>query len=260
VSEEKAARNFKLVLRYDGANYHGWQLQRGVPTIQGVLEEAIERVVGRQARVHASGRTDAGVHALGQVVHFKAETELPAQKLRTSLNEVLPEDIRVVSAEEVPVSFHSRYDASAKVYRYTILNCRIAGRYKAKSVHVFSPKLDLESMRKAAAYLLGTHDFSSFGVNPGWPVDNATRTIHRLELRRQGHYIFIEVEADGFLYKMVRSIVGTLIKVGAGKIEPGAMVEILESRDRTRAGATAPAHGLCLVEVKYPTHPKARQG
>lgn len=256
MAEEKLSRNFKLVLRYDGANYHGWQLQRDVLTIQGVLEEAIEQVAGVKARVHASGRTDAGVHALGQVVHFKAQTEISPQELKARLNESLPEDIRVLSAEKVPLSFHSRYDASSKVYRYSILNCRIAGRYTARSAHVFSPKLDLERMRTAASYLVGTHDFSSFGVNPGREVENPTRTIKRLELTRQGHYIFVELEADGFLYKMVRSIVGTLLKVGAGKIEPEEMPAILESRDRCRAGATAPPHGLCLLEVKYPANPK----
>ncbi len=259
MTEQKLPSNFKLVLRYDGANYHGWQLQRDVPTVQGVLEQAIERVIGAKARVHASGRTDAGVHALAQVIHFKAETEISPQELKTRLNEVLPDDIRVLSAEEAPLSFHSRYGASSKVYRYTILNCRILGRYRATSAHVFSPELDLEKMKKAAGYLVGTHDFSSFGVNPGWPVDEPTRTIKRLELTRQGHYIFIEVEADGFLYKMVRSIVGTLLKVGAGKIEPQDMPAILESRDRCRAGATAPAHGLCLVEVKYPPDPNGKR-
>jgi len=253
MAEEKLPRNFKLVLQYDGTNYHGWQLQRDVPTIQGVLEEAVERVVGRKARVHASGRTDAGVHALGQVVHFKAETDTSPQELKTALNEGLPGDIRVVSAEEVPLSFHSRYDASTKVYAYTILNCRVLGRYRANSAYVFSQELDLEKMREAASYLIGTHDFSSFGVNPGRAVDEPIRTIKRLELRREGHYIFIEVEADGFLYKMVRSIVGTLVKVGVGKIEPEEMLAILHSKDRCRAGATVPAHGLCLLEVKYAT-------
>jgi tRNA pseudouridine38-40 synthase len=249
--EGTAEKNFKLVLRYDGGNYHGWQLQRDVRTIQGVLEESIERVIGERARVHASGRTDAGVHALGQVVHFIAGTGISALELQSRLSQILPQDIRVISAEEMPLTFHSRYDAVSKVYRYSILNCRISGRYRARSVHVFSPKLDLDSMQKAAEYLLGKHDFSSFGVNPRRVVDNSTRTIKRLELTRQGHYIFMEVEADGFLYKMVRSIVGTLLKVGVGKIQPEEIPGILGSQDRCRAGATAPAHGLCLVKVKY---------
>jgi len=256
MAQQKLPRNFKLVLRYDGANYHGWQLQRDVCTVQGVVEEAIERVAGVKARVHASGRTDAGVHARGQVVHFKAQTDISPRALKARLNESLPRDIRVLSVEEAPLSFHSRYDASSKVYRYSILNCRIAGRYTARSAHVFSPKLDLDRMQSAARYLVGTHDFSSFGVNPGREVESATRTIKRLELTRQGHYIFVEVEADGFLYKMVRSIVGTLLKVGAGKIEPEEMPAILESRDRCRAGPTAPPHGLCLLEVKYLNPPK----
>jgi len=251
MTEEKLPKNFKLVLRYDGTEYHGWQLQRNARTIQGVLEEAIERVLGKKARVHASGRTDAGVHALMQVVHFKAETDTSPDELKTRLNETLPGDIRVLSAEEMPLSFHSRYDVVAKVYRYSILNCRIAGRHRAKSVYVFALRLDVEKMRRAAAYLVGTHDFSSFGVNPGRKVDDPTRTIKRIEMTQQGHYVFIDVEADGFLYKMVRSIVGTLTKVGVGKIEPEDVPGILESRNRCRAGATVPPHGLCLVEVKY---------
>jgi len=252
MDQKSVQRNFKLVLEYDGTNYHGWQLQKDVPTVQGVLEEAIEGIIGKAARVHASGRTDAGVHALGQVVHFTAETDVPPEKLKRCLNEVLPEDIRVLSTEEMPLSFHSRYDASGKVYRYSILNCRIAGRYRARWVHVFSQNLDVARMQEAAGYLLGSHDFSSFGVNPGREVHDSTRTFKRLELRRQGHYIFVELEADGFLYKMVRSIVGTLIKVGVGKVDPEEIPAILASRDRCRAGATAPAHGLCLLAVKYP--------
>ncbi len=251
MSQENLPRNFKLVLRYDGASYHGWQLQRDARTIQGVLEEAIERVLGKKARVHASGRTDTGVHAQGQVVHFKAETEVSPDELKARLNETLPVDIRVLSAEEVPLSFHSRYDAVTKVYRYSILNCRVPGRHSATSVYVFVPGLDVEKMRRAANSLVGTHDFLAFGVNPGRKVDDPTRTIKKIELTQEGHYIFIDVEADGFLYKMVRSIVGTLIKVGVGKIEPEEVRTILESRDRCRAGATVPAHGLCLVEVKY---------
>jgi tRNA pseudouridine38-40 synthase len=252
MAQGTVTKNFKLVIQYDGANYHGWQVQNDVPTIQGVLEGGIERVVGEKVRVHASGRTDAGVHALGQVVHFTVETDIPAQEIMAGLNTLLPNDIRVLSAEEMPLNFHCRYDASSKMYRYSILNHRIRGRYKARSVAVISPKLDLERMRRAADHLLGKHDFSAFGVNPGRTVENPTRTIRRLGLTKQGHYVFIEVEADGFLYKMVRSMVGTLIKVGVGKIEPEEIPAILESRDRCRAGATAPPQGLCLVEVKYP--------
>lgn len=242
-------------MRYDGANYHGSQLQVGIRTIQGVLEEALEKLLGVRTRIHASGRTDTGVHALGQVVHFKTASGIPVSELKLRLNELLPEDIRVLSAKEMPLSFHSRYDATGKVYRYTILNARIHGRYKAESAHVFSSELDLEKMRKAASHLIGAHDFSAFGVNPGREVENPVRTIRRLDLQREGHYVFIEVEADGFLYKMVRSIVGTLLNVGRGKTEPEEIPAIIESRDRCRAGATAPAHGLCLIEVKYSQDP-----
>lgn len=252
MTENSSTRNLKLVLQYDGANYHGSQLQVGVRTIQGVLEEALQRVLGVKTRIHASGRTDAGVHALGQVVHFKTASGIPVSELKLRLNELLPEDIRVLSAKEMSLSFHSRYDAIGKVYRYTILNSRIHGRYKAESAYVFSSELDVEKMRKAASHLIGTHDFSAFGVNPGREVENAVRRIKRLDLKREGHYIFIEVEADGFLYKMVRSIVGTLLDVGRGKTEPEEIPAIIESRDRCRAGATAPAQGLCLVEVNYP--------
>jgi tRNA pseudouridine38-40 synthase len=253
-------RNFKLLLRYDGSCYHGWQVQQGVPTIQGVLEEAIERVIEKNARVHASGRTDAGVHALGQVVHFAAETAISPEALQTGLNRTLPHDIRVLSSQEVPLTFHSRYNALSKVYRYSILNSRIHGRYRARSVLVFSPKLDLDRMRRAAAYLVGKHDFSSFGVNPRRLVEKPTRTIERLDVNQHGHYVFIEVEADGFLYKMVRSIVGTLLRVGVGRVAPEVMPDILESQDRCRAGATAPPQALCLVEVKYSDSARSEVG
>jgi tRNA pseudouridine38-40 synthase len=256
--KDMSLRNFKLVVRYDGSNYHGWQLQPDVVTVQGVLEAAIEEVTGRKVRIHASGRTDTGVHAFGQVIHFPAETALPTSELPTRLNSVLPADVRVLSAEEKPLSFHCRYDAVSKLYRYSILNCRIVGRYTARSVHVFPWQLDLEAMRRAANHLIGMHDFSSFGVNPGREVENPTRTIKRLDLTKQGHYIFIEVEADGFLYKMVRSIVGTLLHVGVGKRSPDEIPSILESRDRSSAGPTAPPHGLCLVEVKYPDETVSR--
>ncbi len=252
MQNELLTRNLKLVLAYDGTDYHGSQIQAGVPTIQGVLEEALERILGQKTRIHASGRTDAGVHALGQVVHFKAATTVSAEEIMVRLNDLLPGDIRVLSAKQMPLSFHSRYDAVGKFYRYMILNSRIQGRYKAKSAYVFSAELDLEKMRKAASHLIGTHDFSAFGVNPGREVSNPTRTIKRLDLHREGYYISIEVEADGFLYKMVRSIVGTLINVGRGKTGPEEIPAIIESRDRCRAGPTAPPHGLCLVEVEYP--------
>jgi tRNA pseudouridine38-40 synthase len=251
MTDNSSTRNFKLILQYDGMDYHGSQLQVGVRTIQGVLEEALEKVLGVKTRIHASGRTDTGVHALGQVVHFFADSDIAPEQLIGRLNDLLPEDIRILSAEEVPATFHSRYGATSKVYRYTILNAKIHGRYCATSAYVFPAKLDLDRMRKAAEYLVGTHDFSAFGVNPGQEVKSPVKTIKRLEVRQQGNYIFIEVEADGFLYKMVRSIVGTLVKVGVGKIEPEQMPAILASRDRCRAGATAPPQGLCLVEVKY---------
>ncbi len=246
-------KNFKIILKYNGTNYHGWQIQPGVATIQQVLEESLQRLLGGKIRAYASGRTDTGVHAEAQVVHFKTEKEISPQELEKSLNKILPGDIEVLSIEEVAENFHARYAVRSKQYRYTVLNSKppYPPEKRAKNVYYFRQELDVERMREAASHLLGKHDFSAFGVNPGWKVENPVKTMMKIEIIRQGSYIYFDFEADGFLYKMVRSIVGTLLKVGVGRISPDAMPQLLQSRDRRNAGPTVPASGLCLIKVNY---------
>lgn len=241
--------NIKLILGYDGTAYHGFQIQANALTIQEVLEEAICRIIGTRTRVIASGRTDTGVHATGQVVNFFADTRIPVDRLPHALNSVLPEDIVVYEAGVVPDNFHARFDAKSKIYTYTIDNAPhrrvLERRY---TCHERFP-LDVDLMRRAAAQLAGTHDFASFCA-AGSPVKTTVRNLMRLELTEKDRFITITAEADGFLYNMVRIISGTLIEVGRGRRHPD-MTEILAARDRNVAGFTAPPHALVLREVKY---------
>lgn len=244
--------NYKLVLKYDGSNYLGWQAQKNGQTIQQTVEQAIYNILGEHVRLYSSGRTDAGVHALGLTVNFYTDKELSPSKTADELNRLLPFDISVVDFQEVPLDFHARRSAIAKTYRYTILREKKPRDNQRKDVHYYPAPLDIEKMRLASSYLIGCHDFSSFGNNPGYPVDHKVKTIKKLDIIDSGNYIFIEITGSGFLYKMVRSIVGTLLWIGAGKMPPEKMSAILEARDRTKAGPVAPASGLCLVEVIYP--------
>lgn len=247
---EDNRRNIRIVIEYDGSGYRGWQVQPNEPTVQEALESAVERITGERSRVSGAGRTDAGVHALGQVAHFFTSSQLPAPKITAALNGVLPPDIVVLRAEEAGQSFHARFSARRKRYRYTILN-RDAPSALERSTALFVPvPLDLEAMREAGRFLKATRDFSSFACNAGRD-DDPVRTVTGLSVERKGEFVVIEVEAVSFLYKMVRSIAGTLLDVGKGKTAPRDIGDILDARDRSRAGATAPAHGLCLVEVVY---------
>lgn len=244
-------RNIRLVIEYDGTNYAGWQCQKaGVKTIQDALERALFAILRRRARVVSSGRTDSGVHALAQTVNFKAASAIKLDKLCQGLNALLPEDIAVVRAEEAAEDFHSRFCARAKSYRYLILNrpCRSA-LLRNKAYHLSYP-LDLKRMRQGAKALLGRHDFRSFQA-AGSACKDTIRTIKKIKLGRDKELIYIDIEADGFLYNMARNIAGTLIEIGRGKFAPGAMSRILAARDRRTAGPTAPARGLCLMGVKY---------
>lgn len=243
--------NVALTLEYDGTDYHGWQIQSHAPTVQGVFLNALEKVLGERPVVYASGRTDAGVHALGQVVNFKAETRLRPDELQRALNTLLPRDVVVVRAAKVPDGFHAQFSAAAKTYKYVIWNRQVPSpllwRY---SWHVRCP-LDLAAMREGAACLIGTHDFRAFwGGDAGSPRD-PVRTMEGLDIERKGETIDIRVKANGFLRYMVRNITGTLVEVGRGKIPPSRVKEILDSKDRRRAGPTAPPRGLFLLEVFY---------
>jgi tRNA pseudouridine38-40 synthase len=267
-------RTFKLLVSYDGTNYSGWQIQIGKITVQETLEAAISSVTGQNVRILASGRTDAGVHALGQVVGFKADTRLSAEVLRRALNAILPRDMAVLEVAEVHDGFHPRYHAAGKRYRYLIHNGPVRDIFRRHYCwHYNQGRLDADAMQRAAVTLLGTHDFSSF-ESSGSERKTSVRTIFDIFVRRgsggqtflsadkssaadtnvgppDSDWITIEVEADGFLYNMVRAIVGALAEIGRGARDETWMAEILQSADRSLAGPTAPPQGLFLVKVDY---------
>ncbi|MFO0965590.1 MAG: tRNA pseudouridine(38-40) synthase TruA [Gemmataceae bacterium] len=244
-------RNFKLTLSYDGTEFAGWQTQPGKRTVQETLEHAIARTTGAErVRVNASGRTDAGVHALGQVANFFSDTRLSPEKLLGAINAHLPADAAVLDCVEAPQAFDANHDALRKLYRYVIHDGPVPSpflrRYCCQSRH----RLDAGAMARAAEPLKGRHDFHSFETD--WPNRmSSVRTITHLAVNRFGDYLWIDVEADGFLYNMVRAIAGTLINVGRGYWPETKAPEILALQDRREAGPTAPAAGLFLVRVTY---------
>ena len=244
-------RNIKLVIEYDGTNYHGWQVQANALSIQEVIETKLGIMIQEQVRVIASGRTDTGVHALGQVAIFKTSSSLPVDVLRHGLNRLLPEDIVIQSAVEVDEYFHPQFGAKRKTYRYVILNReRRSALHRNYSWHL--PRLlDLAAMRDASSLLMGKQDFSSFQAADPDPAD-PVREVFKAEwsVEEKDFFIFT-IEADGFLKHMVRNIVGTLVEIGRGRISREEFSEILRARDRRRAGMTAPPRGLFLLEVKY---------
>lgn len=244
-------RNFRLTLEYDGSGYHGWQRQQGVLTIQEVVESCLEIMLGGPVHVDASGRTDAGVHAAGQVISFRSNTRLQPQEILRGLNSLLPPDIVVLDAQEADPSFHARFSALSKCYQYRILNRPLPSALERNySWHVRRP-LDIPPMREALERTVGAHDFSAFMAS-GSAVRSTERILYRAELvLSDPHRLVFSWEANGFLRHMVRTLVGTLVDVGKGKLTPDEFSAILASRDRKRAGMTAPAHGLCLVSVRY---------
>ncbi|KXG75691.1 tRNA pseudouridine synthase A [Fervidicola ferrireducens] len=242
--------NVKILLEYDGSNYHGWQRQKNALTIQEVVEEAVYKVTGEKVKVIGAGRTDAGVHARGQVANFHTNCRIPVERLPYAINSHLPEDIVVKGAEEVPDDFHARYSAKAKVYTYTIYNAPFPSPLMRKYSYFYPHILDVEAMQEAAKAFVGVHDFTAFRAS-GSPVKSSIRNVMRLEVKKNKDVITIEVEADGFLYNMVRIIAGTLLEVGSGKRTPEEIPSVISSRDRERAGITLPAHGLCLEKVVY---------
>jgi tRNA pseudouridine38-40 synthase len=244
-------KNIRLVLAYDGSRYFGWQRQKHEPTIQGVLEEAIHRMTGDNSPLIASGRTDAGVHALHQVCHFKTHSELPAESLKRGLNALTPEDILVKEVEYVPSDFHSRYSAKSKAYEYRVLNRHDPDVFlRAYAWHV-PYRLDFEVMEKCVALLLGRHDFASFRSSGSGNI-NPEREMVRSELHLSGEgLVRFLFEASGFLRHMVRNIVGTVIQVGWGRFTYDDFSAIFRARDRRLAGLKAPPHGLYLAMVKY---------
>ena len=247
-----ATRRLKLLLEYRGTRYHGWQWQPNAMTIQGTLEACLARITNGPARLHAAGRTDAGVHALGQVAHFDTASTIALPALVRGANSLLPEDIVVHQAEEVPADFHARYAARRKTYAYVVHNHSIPSALGAPYAWYVPQALDLAAMRAAASVLVGQHDFSAFraascGARSPW------RQLFRLRITRHAERLIFVLYADGFLQHMARNIVGTLVAIGRGQIAADAMPTILHSGQRQHAGPTAPAHGLFLVRVVYDT-------
>jgi len=241
---------FKLTIEYDGTGYHGWQVQPGMSTIQGVLEHAMERIIGTHVHVKGAGRTDAGVHALGQVASLRADFRHPPETLRPALTSLLPPDIVVTRVEDVPEDFDAQRWAEWKRYRYTLLTRPYPSALERRYTLFVPHPLKTESMVEAAAMLIGEHDFTSFQAAKS-SVDHPIRRVFATEFRQQGDHLFFEIAADGFLRHMIRIIMGTLLKVGDGKLTPDDVKAILEAKDRKGASKTLSAHALCLLEVGY---------
>ena len=243
-------RNIKLTLEYDGTRYYGWQRQPIGNTIQQEVEKAISKVIKEYVEVIGSSRTDSGVHAKGYVANFKTNVKMPAEKFRDAINCKLPRDIVIIKSEEVDLDFHARYSSKGKTYCYTILNREYPCAIDKDYVYYYRWKLNVEEMKKACKYFLGTHDFKAFQT-PGGSVKTSIRTISDLHIETNVDKIKIYISADGFLYNMVRIIVGTLILVGSNKIKEDFVKNIIESGVRQNAGKCAPANGLCLEKVFY---------
>jgi tRNA pseudouridine38-40 synthase len=243
-------RNLKLTLSYDGTDFYGWQTQPGFRTVQESVGKAYHKVTGEQVRINVSGRTDAGVHAVAQVINFHTQSNLAAPILMRAVNAYLPEDVRIHDVVDVPQSFDANLDAQRKLYRYVIQDGPHVNLFMRRYCCYCHTRLDTDAMRRAAEPLVGWHDFSSFET-AGAPRMSSRRTITQLLLSRAGDYIWLDVEADGFLYNMVRAIAGTLINVGRAYWPAERVAEILAACDRRQAGPTAPPQGLFLIRVTY---------
>ena len=243
-------RNIKLTIEYDGKDFNGWQKQPNKLNIQGTIEQAINSITGEEVQLNASGRTDAGVHALGQVANFKTNSNIPIEKMAIAINSRLKKSILIKSAEEVDDRFHSRLSCKRKTYRYVINNSyQGTAIYRNLECHI-PIKLDVKKMKEAAKYFEGEHDFKAFKAS-GTSSKSSVRKIYKAEVYSDSPKVFIELTGNGFLYNMVRIISGTLVDVGIGKIEPKEIPNIIKSQKRENAGKTLPAHGLYLVEVNY---------
>jgi tRNA pseudouridine38-40 synthase len=279
--------NIKMTVAYDGTDFHGWQIQPGVPTVQGALVEVAGKLTQEKVFVYGAGRTDAGVHALGQVAHFKTQSELSPLEFQRAFNALLPPTVRVLAAEEVERDFHARWNAQAKTYRYRIARGRIVSPFDWRYVLHYPYPLDEAAMMAAAKLFEGEHDFTSFAASSGSEEDDSERStlreIYRSEISRTaggfsgvngvppagpqahapespggvassdvGYELVFTVRGKSFLRYMVRKMVGTLLEIGRGRLKPESILELYELRDRTRSGPTVPPHGLCLVSVEYP--------
>ena len=243
-------RKIKLTVAYDGYSYHGWQIQPGMKTIQQTLAEAIELLTGQKVELAGASRTDAGVSALGQAVTFQIDSPIPTENFARAITHRLPADIAVAEAIEVAPDFDVIRDVKSKLYRYTIFTGLVRPVLRIRHCWHIPEKLDACVMAKAASFLVGKKDFKSFAAAAD-KRESSTRTIFRCDVAGEGDWIYIDVEGDGFLYNMVRNIVGTLVEAGIGRMKPEKMAAILEATDRTAAGPIAPAEGLCLMWIKY---------
>jgi tRNA pseudouridine38-40 synthase len=245
---------FKLTIAYDGSSYQGWQTQKIGVGVQQKIEEALSKLFPSNPLLHSSSRTDTGVHAIGMIAHFEVpadECKMPARKLALALNAWLPEDVRIMAAAVARNNFHARFDATGKQYRYLVWNhTAMNPLIRTTAWHVSRP-LDVAAMRSAACLFKGKRDFQSFAANPGYAKDSTVRTLRRCDIKRNGSLLTFIIEGDGFLYKMCRGIVGTLIQVGLRKFQAEEIELMLSKKDRRVAGMTAPAHGLVLWKVYY---------
>ncbi|HEY3760628.1 MAG TPA: tRNA pseudouridine(38-40) synthase TruA [Verrucomicrobiae bacterium] len=249
----------KLVVAYDGANYEGWQMQKIGTGVQEIVEKALGKLFQRAPRLHSSSRTDTGVHALGMVAHFevpRAEFKMPIRKLALALNAWLPEDVRIMSAGIAKADFHARFNATGKQYRYYVWNHTAMNPLLRRSAWYVPRKLDTRVMRAAAKLFVGKHDFQSFAANTGYEPETTVRTLMRCDMKKSGNLLTFTIEGDGFLYKMCRGIVGTIVQAGIGKFPPEQIKSMLAKKDRRVAGMTAPAHGLVLWKVFYARRPR----
>lgn len=243
-------KRVKMVVAYDGTNYCGWQVQPNGTTIEEVLNRSLSDLLGEKIEVMGASRTDSGVHSLGNVAVFDTDTRMPADKIAFALNQRLPEDIVVQGSCEVPSDWHPRYQESTKTYEYRILNCTFRMPTRRLDTYFYHYPLDVEQMREAASFLVGTHDFASFCAANA-QVKSTVRTIYSCTAQKENDIITIRVTGNGFLYNMVRIIAGTLIEVGAGKRRPEEIKDILEAENRDAAGPTAPAQGLTMMGIVY---------
>lgn len=245
-------KRVKLIVAYDGTNYHGWQLQPNGITIEEVLNRELTRLLGEEIRVTGASRTDSGVHSLGNVAVFDTNTRIPPEKISFALNRFLPPDIVVQDSCEVDPDWHPRRCESEKTYEYRILNRTFPMPTRRFDTYFVHAPLDVGNMRKAAAYLVGCHDFKSF-CSADSPLEDTVRTLYACTVEQQGELIIIRVTGSGFLYNMVRILAGTLLEVGTGRRMPEEMPQILAAHDRSAAGPTAPAHGLTMIGIQYHT-------
>lgn len=245
-----ASRNIKLIIEYDGTDYSGFQLQPGKRTVQGELEKALRTITKEHVRITGAGRTDTGVHAIGQVISFRTKCTIPTDRMAPALNSVLPRDIIARDASEEPNEFDARHSALSRAYRYVILNDAMPSVLNVRYVWCVSDGLDIRAMKRAAKHLIGVHDFTSFSAM-GKKTESRVRELLEIAVRREDNCIIIDVKANAYLRSMVRIIIGTLVEVGQGRRKARDIKDILELRDRRMAGKTAPPQGLVLVEVTY---------